>query len=96
MWSEQEWNGCLGIDRSVEPAFWERLADPVAIPPDYTVRMVSHFDRLFLQSGDHCNVLQIAAEHIPALSPHAIRGEGAVSSRPGLSVELSQQCGEMR
>ena len=62
-WGTQEWGGCAGGDRSVEPAGWVRLAEPVAIPPDYRVRVRTNFNKLLFQLGEQCELVVMPDEH---------------------------------
>jgi hypothetical protein len=62
-WGTQEWGGCFGVDRSVEPSVWVRLPEAVAIPPDYRVRVRANFNRLLFQLGDQCEVVIVPDEH---------------------------------
>jgi hypothetical protein len=62
-WGTQEWGGCVGVDRSVEPAGWVQLPEPVAIPPDYRVRVRTNFNKLLFQLGELCELVVVPDDH---------------------------------
>lgn len=64
-WLEEVWSGCTGADRSVFPGVWQPLPAAIAVPPDFTLRVVPFGDTLMLSEGAQCAVVNAGGEGYP-------------------------------